>query len=122
MIIKHNNWYDSQEFDNEWKIFHSILEEFEKEIRDNECTWTTSTSDEYYSISRITDKNYLYEYYLGKSFYQDSGEYGLYSRTNIKGETDLDKVMTSLENIMLCVDAYEKFKKKLEKNGFEYEE
>ena len=54
--------------------------------------------------------------------HQDSEEYGLYSCTSIKGETDLDKVITSLENIMLCVDDYEKFKKELEKNGFEYEE
>ena len=121
MIIKHNNWHDSQEFDNEWETFHSILKEFENEIRDNECTWTTSSTNTEYAISRITDKNYLYDYRLGKSFYNQK-EYGLYSYSDIKGETDLDKVITSLENIMLCVDAYEKFKKKLEKNGFEYEE
>lgn len=122
MIIKHNNWRDSNEFDDEFKLFFSILDKFEDKIRKNDCTWTTSTTNESYSISRITDNNYLYEYYLGKSFYQDSEEYGLYSRTSIKGETDLDKVMTSLENIMLCLDDYEKFKKELEKNGFEYEE
>lgn len=122
MIIKHNNWRDSNEFDDEFKLFFSILDKFEDKIRKNDCTWTTSTTNESYSISNITDNNYLYEYYLGKSFYQDSEEYGLYSRTSIKGETDLDKVMTSLENIMLCVDDYEKFKKELEKNGFEYEE
>ena len=122
MIIKHKNWHDTQEFDDEFNKFISILDKFEDKIRKNDCTWTTSAGDEYYSISRITDKNYLYEYYLGKSFYQDSEEYGLYSRTDIKNETDLDKVMTSLENIMLCVDDYEKFKKELEKNGFEYEE
>lgn len=122
MIIKHNNWRDSNEFDDEFKLFFSILDKFEDKIRKNDCTWTTSTTDESYSISRITDNNYLYEYYFGKSFYQDSEEYGLYSCTSIKGETDLDKVMTSLENIMLCVDDYEKFKKELEKNGFEYEE
>lgn len=122
MIIKHNNWHDSNEFDDEFKLFHSILDKFEDKIRKNNCTWTTSANNEYYSISRITDKNYLYEYYLGKSFYQDSEEYGLYSWSDIKGETDLDKVMISLENIILCVDDYEKFKKELEKNGFEYEE
>lgn len=122
MIIKHNNWHDSNEFDDEFKLFYSILDKFEDKIRKNNCTWTVSKNDTRVSISSITDKNYLYEYYFGKSFYQDSEEYGLYSRNNIKGETDLDKVMTSLENIMLCVDDYEKFKKELEKNGFEYEE
>lgn len=121
MIIKHNNWHDSNEFDDEFKLFHSILDKFEDKIRKNGCTWTTSANNIAYSIERITDKNYLYEYYLGKSFYNQE-EFGLYSYTDIKGETDLDKVMTSLENIMLCVDDYEKFKKELEKNGFEYEE
>ena len=121
MIIKHNDWSNGFD-DDEFKLFYSILDKFEDKIRKNDCTWTTSTTNKSYSISRITDKNYLYEYYFGKSFYQDSEEYGLYSYTSIKGETDLDKVMTSLENIMLCVDDYEKFKKELEKNGFEYEE
>lgn len=121
MIIKHNNWYDTREFDDEFEIFHSILDKFEDKIRKNNCTWTTSTTHTEYSISRITDDNYLYEYYLGKSFYGEK-RYGLYSYSNIKGETDLNKIMTSLENIMLCVDDYEKFKKELEKNGFEYEE
>ena len=121
MIIKHNDWSNGFD-DDEFKLFYSILDKFEDKIRKNDCTWTTSATNKSYSISRITDKNYLYEYYFGKSFYQDSEEYGLYSYTSIKGETDLDKVMTSLENIMLCVDDYEKFKKELEKNGFEYEE
>lgn len=121
MIIKHNNWHDSNEFDDEFNKFFSILDKFEDKIRRNNCTWTTSTTHTKYEISSITDENYLYEYHLGKVFYGED-EFGLYSRTNIKGETDLDKVMTSLENIMLCVDDYEKFKKELEKNGFEYEE
>lgn len=121
MIIKHNNWYDTEDFNDEWETFHSILDKFEDEIYKNKCTWTTSSTHTEYSISKITDENYLYEYYFGKSFYGQK-EYGLYSYSNIKGETDLDKVMTSLENIMLCVDAYEKFKKELKNNGFDYEE
>ena len=121
MIIKHDNWYDSNDFNYEWEIFHSMIEKFSDAITKNGCTVTVSTTHTEYSISRITDDNYLYEYYLGKSFY-DGKEYGLYSRSDIKGETDLDKVMTSLENIMLCVDIYEKFKKELTKKGFEFVE
>lgn len=121
MIIKHDNWHDTEDFNDEWKIFYSMIEKFKDAITKNGCTVTISTTHTVYSISKITDDNHLYNYYLGKSFY-DGKEYGLYSYSNIKGETDLDKVMTSLENIMLCVDAYEKFKKELKKNGFEYEE
>ena len=119
MIITHKNWYATKEYDG-FKTFHRILDEFEDKIRKNGCTLTTSANNMAYSITRITDENYLYEYYLGKTFYDK--QYGLYSYEDIKGETDLDKVMTALENIMLCLDDYEKFKKELEKNGFEYEE
>lgn len=119
MIITHKNWYATKEYDG-FKTFYRILDEFEDKIRKNGCTLTTSGNNMAYSITRITDENYLYEYYLGKTFYDK--QYGLYSYEDIKGETDLDKVMTALENIMLCLDDYEKFKKELEKNGFEYEE
>ena len=50
------------------KLFHRILDEFEDKIRKNGCTWTTSGNNMAYSITRITDENYLYEYYLGKLF------------------------------------------------------
>ena len=119
MIITHKNWYATHEYDG-FETFYRIIDEFEDKIRKNGCTWTTSGNNMAYSITRISDENYLYEYYLGKTFYDK--QYGLYSNEDIKGETDLDKVMTSLENIMLCLDDYEKFKKELEKNGFEYEE
>ena len=119
MIITHKNWYATKEYDG-FETFYHIIDEFEDKIRKNGCTLTTSGNNMAYSITRITDENYLYEYYLGKTFYDK--QYGLYSYEDIKGETDLDKVMTSLENIMLCLDDYEKFKKELEKNGFEYEE
>ena len=119
MIIYHNNWHDTNEFDDEWEIFNNIIEDFKEEIEKNNCTLTTSSNDEAYSISRITDNNYKFDYFLGESFYGSKG-YGLCSRQDIKFEIELDKLMESLENIMICVEIYKKFKKELKKNGFEY--
>ena len=70
MIIKHNDWSNGFD-DDEFKLFYSILDKFEDKIRKNDCTWTTSATNKSYSISRITDKNYLYEYYFGDIVNQD---------------------------------------------------
>ena len=119
MIIYHDNWRDSNKFDDEWEKFTNILEDFKEEINKNNCSLTTSSDKEAYSISEITDKTYTFEYLLGESFYGSKG-FGLSAIRDIKFETDLNKLVTSLEDIMICEELYKKFKKELKKNGFEY--